>query len=454
MPLLAALAMSVCAAVLVGPPVRAAPTAPLFTEDIDKYADYDGQDTCSPTAKPGASALLNMLTAEYPGTYGYIVRDCAIGGQSEHKEGRAVDWMISAATEHDKADDLFEWLFRTDAFGNSDAMVRRLGIMYIIWDREIWRAYDAGEGWQPYTGASPHTDHVHISMSWDGADQETTWYTGSEEGLRFDQARFGASWRTDKQLDVFRRSKTGTLEQRTWNGAAWTGWQDLGGDIKSAPAAVWSGKKKLWVFAAGEDGYLHKRRWKVGRGWRPWQITSDKITAAPGVTGGDGRLDLVVRTSDGSVNHRYWSNKDGWEPWEKLGGYVTSPPTAVWSAADRFDVFARGSNGQLYRMAWRAGVGWDSWKSLGGLLLSGPSATAYTPGEASVFVRTSAASISYLKGLDTWSTWQDLGGEHESGPAATGITDVRTDVFTRHPGGGLYQDSYGAGTGWTGWYVR
>ena len=34
--------------------------------------------------------------------------------------------------------DLAAWLFATDAFGNRRAQARRLGIMYVIWNRKIW----------------------------------------------------------------------------------------------------------------------------------------------------------------------------------------------------------------------------------------------------------------------------------------------------------------------------
>ena len=38
-----------------------------------------------------------------------------------------------------------------------------------------WKAYAPDKGWQAYTGASPHTDHVHFSLSWDGARAMTSW---------------------------------------------------------------------------------------------------------------------------------------------------------------------------------------------------------------------------------------------------------------------------------------
>jgi hypothetical protein len=70
------------------------------------------------------------------------------------------------------------WLLAPDELGNDGAMARRLGVMYVIWDSRIWRSYQAARGWQPYSGASPHTDHVHLSFSWAGALGETSYWSG------------------------------------------------------------------------------------------------------------------------------------------------------------------------------------------------------------------------------------------------------------------------------------
>jgi len=154
---------------------------------IEGFAAYEGQTTCSPDPKPGTVALRNLLLARYPSTTSLgISRGCGVGGQSEHKEGRAFDWGASAGDPKDVAavHDFFAHLFAADSSGNPDALVRRMGIMYVIWDHQIWSAYRAGEGWRPYSGANPHTDHVHISLSWAGARAQTSYWSGTVvEGL-------------------------------------------------------------------------------------------------------------------------------------------------------------------------------------------------------------------------------------------------------------------------------
>jgi hypothetical protein len=51
--------------------------------------------------------------------------------------------------------------------------------MYVIWNKKIWSSYNASAGWRAYTGADPHTSHMHISLSWAGAQKKTSYWTGT-----------------------------------------------------------------------------------------------------------------------------------------------------------------------------------------------------------------------------------------------------------------------------------
>jgi hypothetical protein len=183
-------------AVLAGsvPAVAAAkPSKPPLGPAIDPSPGYEGQRKCSATDKPGVVAFRKLVLRAYPGTgYGSISRGCSIGGNSEHKEGRAWDWGVNAANASQKraAENLFEWLLAKDPYGNSYAMARRLGVMYIIFNRRIWFP---GSGWGVYCRQKPrgcvsprdggirhpHTDHVHFSFTWDGAMKRTTFWSPS-----------------------------------------------------------------------------------------------------------------------------------------------------------------------------------------------------------------------------------------------------------------------------------
>ena len=142
---------------------------------LDRLGDYTAQISCDPTDKPGSIAYGELLKTIYPKTVYGISRSCTESGTSEHKDGRAVDFMINAADPAQKkvADDIVTWLT-----ADNGAMARRLGVMYLIWNRQIWGTWDIGGGWQPYSGSSPHTDHIHTSLTWDGAMKNTSWWTG------------------------------------------------------------------------------------------------------------------------------------------------------------------------------------------------------------------------------------------------------------------------------------
>jgi hypothetical protein len=160
-------------------PALGAPLTRTPAPAIEALAPYQGQTICSPTAKPGTVALRTLIIKAYKGSGDYgIIRNCTIGGKSEHKEGRAWDWKVSitSSAQVHQVHGLVAWLMAPDRYGNSYAMVRRLGIMYLIWNHRIWTA--SSHTWRPYTGADPHTSHMHISLSWAGALKRTSYWTG------------------------------------------------------------------------------------------------------------------------------------------------------------------------------------------------------------------------------------------------------------------------------------
>lgn len=189
------LSLVVVAAALLAPvalPAAAtSPQSPKFGPVIEDYAQYEGQKKCKPKAKPGVLAFQQLLQTTYPdSTWFGISRACDIGGTSEHKEGRAIDWSRDATNpaQRKSVSELLDWLFAPDDRGNENAMLRRLGIMYIVWNRRIWSTWD--QGWDIYcvqkrkkckdpdskSALHPHTDHVHFSFGWDGARMKTSFF--------------------------------------------------------------------------------------------------------------------------------------------------------------------------------------------------------------------------------------------------------------------------------------
>jgi hypothetical protein len=157
------------------------PLGPGSLGAVDPYAAYDPQRTCDPTPKPGAVLLAGLLLDAVPGTTNLgISRACHLGQTSEHKEGRAFDWGVPPELAG-AVDEVLARQLATDASGNPHALARRMGIMYVIWDGAIWTSHRPDAGWRPYRGPDPHTGHVHISLSWDGALARTSLWRSSDQ---------------------------------------------------------------------------------------------------------------------------------------------------------------------------------------------------------------------------------------------------------------------------------
>jgi hypothetical protein len=169
------------ASAVLAPRLPAAPVA--LPAEIEDVPSYQPQTFCDPVAKPGVVAFGGLLTATYPDTTVVdIARSCTSeSGSSEHKDGRALDWGANYDNPQQVAEvqQVFSWLFAPDAAGNPDAMLRRLGIMYIIWNKQIWGSWSSS--WQPYSCSGVtacHQDHVHFSFDWAGARRRTSFWTG------------------------------------------------------------------------------------------------------------------------------------------------------------------------------------------------------------------------------------------------------------------------------------
>ena len=171
--------------------VAVTPTDKSFSTAIDAYPRWERESSCDPVEKRGPKFLRTLLLATYGPVSSNIVRPCT-AADSGHEEGRALDWMVNVRVPEQKAmgDALVAWLQAPDGYGNPEAMARRLGISYVIWNNQTWRAYDPARGWTEYNGClakkkqkklwdnTCHRTHVHVSFTWDGANKRTSYYTG------------------------------------------------------------------------------------------------------------------------------------------------------------------------------------------------------------------------------------------------------------------------------------
>lgn len=139
---------------------------------LDPLPAYQPQVSCSPADLVGPRKLRDLVLATYKvGSTGAISRGCT-EGRSEHSEGRAWDWMVrtSVAKEKAAAADFLAWVT-----ANHGENAKRLGIMYVIYNKRIWGIYREKDGWRSSSG---HVEHVHVSFSWNGARANTSFWTG------------------------------------------------------------------------------------------------------------------------------------------------------------------------------------------------------------------------------------------------------------------------------------
>jgi peptidoglycan hydrolase-like protein with peptidoglycan-binding domain len=155
-------------------PVAPPPPSTTLPVALDVMTPYEAQVSCDPRTQPGVSAFAALMTARYKTGVSGTNRTCR-ADTSEHYDGRALDWMLSVSDPQQNAvaNSVITWL----SAGNG-VMARRFGISYIIRNKKMWREYAPERGWATYTGADPHTSHIHFSFSWDGAMKRTSWWTG------------------------------------------------------------------------------------------------------------------------------------------------------------------------------------------------------------------------------------------------------------------------------------
>lgn len=435
---------------LAGHAAAASPPVPDFGAPIDGYASYEGQTSCALTPSPGVVALQQLITSAYPvGAAGYLLRPCGSGGQSEHKDGRAWDWIVNATdpSQRAAADEALAWLTAPDRYGNPHALIRRLGIMYIVWNGQIFKAYSSSPGWSPYTGSSPHTDHVHFSLNFAGARQSSSWGWRSAAptpGLVSDPATLEVAVRPVNGSPVFRRaSSTGTLDAGT----------PLGGQVVGGVSLVRTAQGRSVVAARGTDDQLYVNDRPAGQAWTGWRPLGGILTTRPVLAGRpDGGLDAAVRGTDGSVYVRSATPDGAWSAWTSIGGAVASGagPALVWTG-DRLELVVGGTDRQLWRRT-RTGGSWGPWSPLGGATRGDVTATAAPDAGVLLSVR-GTDDAGYVRTVSRLgdSGWLTLGGQLSSAPSVAFTPDGRrSDVVAQGTDGRLYRNSAEGGQ-WSGW---
>lgn len=135
--------------------------------------------------KPGPVALRNLLNATYGSIPTGVTRACD-GSSSEHHEGRALDWMADYRNldYRPKAEAVMNWMRATDTAGNANAVARRMGVEYWIYNSQMYGSWNNFNPTPYACGTNPtacHVDHIHFSFTWAGAYKQTSFWRGSTQ---------------------------------------------------------------------------------------------------------------------------------------------------------------------------------------------------------------------------------------------------------------------------------
>lgn len=242
-------------------------TGPATASTIEDFAEHDGQRHCATTAGPGTDYLLSWVVSTYGGSPGGTLRECTSGGASEHKDGRALDWSLDARDPADRAaaDRFLTALTAPDSAGNPAALARRMGVMYVIWDDQIYAAY-RGFAKAPYRNAacppreecSPtlrHRDHIHVSLSRAGAAAQTSFFRARgvprvpvlQPGTRLLDPDATAAWTTTVAPGRTVRTPFRLERGRTYRVVLEGRYRYGAGQRVADAACVWAPRRRGWV---------------------------------------------------------------------------------------------------------------------------------------------------------------------------------------------------------------
>jgi peptidoglycan/xylan/chitin deacetylase (PgdA/CDA1 family) len=229
----------------------------------------------------------------------------------------------------------------TRGFAHVDVFVRWNNdqLYHRGWDNGYWTNWETlGGGLRSGPGASSWgTNRIDIFVR--GTDDQMwhKWWDGSRwsgweplGGVLTSAPAATAS--AGGRVDVVVRGADGGLWWKTLQQGTWTGWRSLGSPaagISQEPAVAAWGPNRLDVFVRATNGnHLWHRCWN-GAGWSGWEDLGGVLTSAPTVaSSAAGHLDVFVRGADSQMWHKWWDGTS-WSGWLPQGGILTSAPAAA-----------------------------------------------------------------------------------------------------------------------------
>jgi hypothetical protein len=211
---------------------------------------------------------------------------------------------------------------------------------------------------------------MYHQVIWNGKPGNPQPLVGWESlGGNFISAPAAIAWNDGEnagRVDVFADNAADrAMMQRTWDGKRWSlGWQSLEGIFDSAAAVVSSAPGRLDLFARATDHTLRHQTFQDGA-WLPaWRNLGGTLASQPvAVSRTPTTIDVIsVSHVDGSLVHRWWDGTpDYWNDWESTvptstpGVGCSTTPSVLATGPDRLDVVTLGSDSVVYHWFWRDG---------------------------------------------------------------------------------------------------
>src|SRR4051812_3792353 len=238
-----------------------------------------------------------------------------------------------------------------------------------------------------------------------------------------------AASRRPNTVDVVARGTDGTLRYNHWLPTGWVGWESpLPGTFQDKPAIVAWDEHRMDVFARSNTNTLIHAWWIDGEGWAGWQDLGGNLSSAPAVASWEsGRLDVFWRCGTdilqfyGGLCHRAYNNSS-WQPAQHVGSTniphidgdtstsFIGAPAAVSRSPHTIDIAVRANDSSLAHMAFD-GAKWTGWDNQGGVGTSDPALASDNPVHLLVLIRGSDYRL-YEKGAfpPLWFNWYESGG--------------------------------------------
>jgi hypothetical protein len=250
-------------------------------------------------------------------------------------------------------------------------------------------------------------------------------WSGEEDlGAVLSSAPAACTWGVGR-VDIFYRGQNNHLWHR-WFDGNWHNEEDLGGVLSSAPAACSWGVGRVDIFYRGQNDHLW-HRWFDGN-WHDEEDLGGVLSEAPSAcTWGPGRVDIFYRGQNNHLWHRWFDGN--WHNEEDLGGVLSSAPAACTWGLGRVDIFYRGQNNHLWHR-WFDG-NWHNEEDLGGVLSSAPAACSWGVGRVDIFYRGQNDHLWHRWFDGNWHNEEDLGGVLNEAPSACTWGPRRIDAIYR-----------------------